>query len=88
MTPIFGGFIGFLPVYHLPPNYTAIQLIWYFINRAHILTFLLTITFAALYHSNIGRKQLFYKLSTYLFITSMISFFVTSAQMLISLPYR
>ena len=84
----FSGLLYNLPVYNIPPNYTAIELIWYFINRLYTLTFLLTITFTALYHSNIGQKQLFYKLSVYLFIVSMASFFITFAQMLIGLPYR
>ena len=88
ITPIFGGFLYNLPVYYLPHYATAIELLWYFVNRLHILTFLLTITFTALHHSNIGRKQLFYKLSVYLFIVSMTSCFITFAQMLISLPYR
>ncbi len=88
MNLIFGGFLYNLPVYNLPPNYTTIELTWYFINRLHILTFLLTITFTALHHSNIGRKQLFYKLSVYLFIVSMTSLFITVAQTLIGLPYR
>ena len=88
MTLFFGGFLYNLPVYHLPPHYTAIELIWYFINRAHGLTFLLTITFTALYHSNIGKKQLFYRLSVYLFIVSMVSLFTSFFQTLIGLPYR
>ena len=88
LTLFFGGFLGGLPIYHLPPRYTAIELVWYFVNRVHILSFILTITFAALYNSNLGRKQLFYKLSVYPFIVSMISIFIAFAQMLIGLPYR
>jgi uncharacterized membrane protein len=86
-TLFFSGFLGGL-VYYLPPRYTAIELAWYFVNRLHILTFILTITFATLHQSNIGRKKLLYKLSVYLFIASMISIFITFAQMLIGLPYR
>ena len=88
ITLFFGGFLYNLPVYNLPHYATTIELIWYFINRPHILTFILTTTFTALYHSNIGQKQLFYKLSVYLFIVSMASFFITFAQTLIGLPYR
>jgi hypothetical protein len=88
MTLFFGGILRGLPVYHLPPSYTAIELVWYFVNRIHVLTLILTITFAALYCSNLGRKQLFYKLSVYPFIVSMISIFIAFAQMLIGLPYR
>ena len=85
---LFGGILRNLPVYNLPPNYTAIEVAWYFVNRIHVLTLILTTTFATLYTSNFGRKQLFYKLSIYLFIVSMISIFIAFAQMLIGLPYR
>ena len=86
-TLFFGGYLGGL-VYYLPPHYTAIELAWYFINRVHILTFILTVAFATLHQSNIGRKKLLYNLSVYLFIVSMISVFIAFAQMLIGLPYR
>jgi len=88
LTTFFGSFLLGLPVYQLPPSYTAIELAWYYINRLHILAFILTITFAALHQANMGRKQLLYRLSVYLFIISMTSFFITFAQMLIGLPYR
>ena len=89
VTLFFGGVLrGGLVVYHLPPHFTAIELVWYFVNRVHILSFILTVAFATLHQSNIGRKKLFYKLSVYLFIASMISVFIAFAQMLIGLPYR
>jgi hypothetical protein len=88
MNLFFGGYLAGLPIYNLPPYYTAIELVWYLVNRLYLLTFILTITFATLHQTNIGRKKLLYKLTTYLFIASMMSFFITFAQMLIGLPYR
>jgi hypothetical protein len=88
LTLFFGSFLLGLPIYNLPPHYTAIELAWYFINRLHILTFILTITFSALHQANIGKKPLFYRLTVYLFIVSMTSLFIAFAQMLIGLPYR
>lgn len=88
VTLFFGAFPGAFPAYNLPPRYTAIELIWYFVNRVHILTFILTITFATLYHANIQGKQVLYRLSIYMFIVSMTSFFIAIAQTLIGLPYR
>jgi len=83
----FGGFFS-LPFYNLPPQYTQIELVWYFINRADVLFFLLTITFATLFMSGFGKKELFYRLTIYLFILSMGFFFITFLQMLFGFPYR
>jgi len=85
---LFFGAISSLPVYHLPPRYTPIELAWYGINRADVLTFMLTVTFAALFTTDFGKKELWYKLSIYLFITSMALFFIVFLQTLIGLPYR
>lgn len=83
----FGRFFS-LPFYHLPPQYTAIEWVWYFINRADILLFLLTITFATLFMSGFGKRELLYKLSIYFFILSMGFLFITFLQMLFGAPYR
>jgi hypothetical protein len=82
-----GGFLR-LPFYYLPPQYTSIELMWYFINNIDTLFFLLTITFATLYTTGFGKKQLMYKLSVYCFVVSMIFLFITFLQMIVGLPYR
>ena len=77
-----------LPFYNLPPHYTAIEVAWYVVNRADTLTFLLTITFAVLYTTGFGKRELWYKLSLYLFTVSMILFIITFLQTLVGFPYR
>ncbi len=82
-----GGFLR-LPFYHLPPQYTSIELIWYFINNIDTLFFLLTITFATLFISGFGDKNIMFKLSVYFFIASSCFLFIRFLQMLVGMPYR
>jgi len=77
-----------LPFYHLPRQFTPVELLWFLVNRIDVPLFVLTITIATLYTTGFGRKRLLYKLSIYFFILSMIFFFITFAQMLIGAPYR
>lgn len=77
-----------LQFYHLPRQFTPIELLWYLVNRLDAPLFVLTITVATLYTTGFGREELLYKLSIYLFILSMMFFFITFAQMLIGAPYR
>jgi hypothetical protein len=77
-----------LPSYHLPRQFTPVELLWFLVNRLDVPLFVLTITIATLYTTGFGRKRLLYKLSIYLFILSMIFFFITFAQMLIGGSYR
>jgi hypothetical protein len=85
---LFIGSLFSLPFYHLPPNYTLIEFVWYVINHADLPLFLLTITFATLFMSGFGRKELLYRLSIYSFALSMAFLFITFLQMLFGLPYR
>ncbi len=83
----FGVFFS-LPFHHLPPQYTAVELAWYFINQADILLFLLTITSSTLFTAGFKKWELLYRLSIYLFTLSMGLFVITLLQMLVGLPYR
>ncbi len=80
--PFIGGLAG-LPFYNLSIQFGPIELLLYFINRAYILFFLLTITVAALFTTGLGKRELLYKLSIYLFTLSMGFLFIRFLQMLI-----
>jgi len=56
--------------------------VWYYINRLDILFFIATITTATLFVINFGKKELTYKLTAYLFITSMGLFFLSFSKLL------
>ncbi len=84
----FFGF-GFLSqFYYLSRPFTSVGPLWFLVNRLDALFFVLTITVATLYTTGFGRKRLFYKLSIYLFILSMLFFFMKFAQMLVGGFYR
>ena len=86
-TIFFGGFLRLL-FYNLPHLYTSIELIWYFINNIDTLFFLLTITFATLFISGFGDKNIMFKLSVYFFLASNCFLFIRFLQMLVGMPYR
>jgi hypothetical protein len=85
----FLGVTLYQPYYYLYParEPTALDVIAFYLNRIDILLYIATITTVTLATTGFGKKDLMYKVSIYLFTSSMILLFASVLKLLFTYPW-